>query len=112
MADVADTFHILLSDVKLTAIKHQTHLLSQTGTVDHVPFIHLAVASWSLSLYPLTHVILTLTPSLYQPFWLSGNFAFDISGGMQDSLSERKKHNLTILKRLNYSWSFIFELKL
>lgn len=75
-----------------------THLLSQTGTEDHAPFIHMAVASRSLYSYPLSHVILILCPSSYQPCEFFLYFAFGISGGMQAFSSEGgEKKKLTMV---------------
>lgn len=51
----------------------------------------MAVASRSLYSYPLSHVILILCPSSYQPCEFFLYFAFGISGGMQASSSEGEK---------------------
>lgn len=67
-----------------------TDLLSHTGTEDHVPFRHSAVASLSLSSYPLSHVIHIFSPSSYQPFLFSVYFVLGIVGGMQAFSSEKE----------------------
>lgn len=77
-----------------------TDLLSHTGTEDHVPLMHSAVASLSLSSYPSSHVIHIFSSSLYQPFLFSVfNFALGIVSGMQafSSEKEKKKNRKTFL---------------
>ena len=66
-------------------------LLSHMGREDHVPFIHLAVVMLSLCSYPLSHVILMMYPSSYQPSEAFVYFALATVGGMQAFSSERKK---------------------
>lgn len=76
-----------------------TDLLSHTGTEDHVPFMHSAVASLSLSSYPSSHIIRIFSPFSYQPFLFSVYFALGIVGGMQafSSEKEKKKNRKTFL---------------
>lgn len=72
-----------------------TDLLSQTGTEDHDPFLHKAVASLFLSSYASSHVTQILSPSLYQPYGFSVYFALGIVGGVQAVWSEEKKMQTT-----------------
>ena len=53
------------------------------GKEDHVPFVHLAVATLSLCSYPFSHVVLIMSSLSYQPLEFSVYFALGIVGGMQ-----------------------------